>query len=45
MGLDINYCCGQFYDNGANMIGMNSGMKMKILTISPRAFFTMFWQL
>jgi hypothetical protein len=38
--LDINDCRSQDYDNGANMVGMNSGVKMKILAINPRAVFT-----
>jgi predicted esterase len=37
--LDINDCRGQGYDNGANMVGVNSGVKTKILPINPRAFF------
>jgi hypothetical protein len=28
------------YDNGANVVGVNSGVKMKILAINPRPFFT-----
>ncbi|GFT25970.1 hypothetical protein TNCV_2712521 [Trichonephila clavipes] len=34
-------CREQGYDNdGANIIGMNSGVKTRILNINPRAFFT-----
>jgi hypothetical protein len=40
LGLDTNDCHGQGYDNGANMVGMNSNIKRKILAINPRAFFT-----
>jgi hypothetical protein len=40
LGLNINDFCGQGYDNGANMVGMNSGVKTKILAINPRAVFT-----
>jgi hypothetical protein len=36
LGLNTNECHGQGYDNGANMVGV----KMKILAINPRAFFT-----
>lgn len=39
-GLDIQNCRGQGYDNGANMVGINSGVKTRILNINPRAFFT-----
>lgn len=38
--LDIQDCRGQGYDNGANMVGINSGVKTRILNINPRAFFT-----
>lgn len=39
-GLDIQNCRGQGYDNGANMVGINKGVKTRILNINPRAFFT-----
>ncbi|GFV12938.1 zinc finger MYM-type protein 1 [Trichonephila clavipes] len=39
-GLDDQNCRGQGYDNGANMIGINSGVKTQILNLNPRAFFT-----
>jgi hypothetical protein len=29
---------GQGYDDGADMVGVNSGVKTKILAINPRAF-------
>lgn len=38
--LNIQDCRGQGYDNGANMVGVNSGVKTRILNINPRAFFT-----
>jgi hypothetical protein len=38
--LHINDCHSQGYDNGANMVGVNSGVKTKILAINPRVFFT-----
>jgi hypothetical protein len=40
LGLDVNDCRGQDYDNGVNMVGVYSGVKTKILTINPKAFFT-----
>lgn len=40
IGLDIQNCRGQGYDNGANMAGINKGVKTRILYIHPRAFFT-----
>jgi hypothetical protein len=40
LGLDKNDCCGQCHDNEANMVGMNSDVKTKILAINPSAFFT-----
>jgi hypothetical protein len=41
LGLDINDCRGrQGYDNGANIVSVNSGVKAKIIAINPRAFFT-----
>jgi hypothetical protein len=39
-GLDINDYRSQGYDNGANMIGVNSHIKKKILAINPKALFT-----
>ncbi|GFV65115.1 zinc finger MYM-type protein 1 [Trichonephila clavipes] len=39
-GLDIQNCRGQGYDNGANMVGINKGVRTRILNINPRAFFT-----
>lgn len=33
-------CYGQGYDNGAKMVGVNSGVKTKISTINPRFFCT-----
>ncbi|GFX95947.1 zinc finger MYM-type protein 1 [Trichonephila clavipes] len=39
-GLDIQNCPGQGYDNGANMVGVNKGVRTRILNINPRAFFT-----
>jgi hypothetical protein len=38
LGLDIKDCRGQGYDSGANMVGVNSGVKTKILVISPTAY-------
>ncbi|GBP13472.1 hypothetical protein EVAR_4221_1 [Eumeta japonica] len=38
--LNIQDCRGQGYDNGANMVGVNTGVKTRILNINPRAFFT-----
>jgi hypothetical protein len=40
LGLNIDDCCDQVYDNGANMVGVNLSVKAKILAINPRAFFT-----
>ncbi|GFW66528.1 zinc finger MYM-type protein 1 [Trichonephila clavipes] len=39
-GLDIQNCRGQGYDNGANRVGINKGVRTRILNINPRAFFT-----
>ncbi|GFV55748.1 zinc finger MYM-type protein 1 [Trichonephila clavipes] len=39
-GLDIENCRGQGYDNDANMVGINKGVRTRILNINPRAFFT-----
>ncbi|GFU62434.1 zinc finger MYM-type protein 1 [Trichonephila clavipes] len=38
-GLDIENCRGQGYDNHANMVGINKGVRTRILNINPRAFF------
>ncbi|GFU26318.1 zinc finger MYM-type protein 1 [Trichonephila clavipes] len=38
--LNIQNCRGQGYDNGANMVGINKGVRTRILNINPRAFFT-----
>ena len=34
-GLDIQNCQGQGYDNGANMVGINKGVRTRILSINP----------
>ncbi|GFX77011.1 zinc finger MYM-type protein 1 [Trichonephila clavipes] len=39
-GLDIQNCRSQVYDNGANMVGTNSGVETRILNINPLEFFT-----
>lgn len=39
LGIPIEYCRGQGYDNGANMKGCNSGVQKRILEINPKAFF------
>lgn len=39
LGLDINDCRGQGYDNGANMKGQNQGVQAHILRLNPRAYF------
>ncbi|GFW88722.1 zinc finger MYM-type protein 1 [Trichonephila clavipes] len=39
-GLDIQNCRGQGYDNGANMVGINKGVRTRILNINPKEFFT-----
>ncbi|GFY10860.1 zinc finger MYM-type protein 1 [Trichonephila clavipes] len=39
-GLDIQNCRGQRYDNGANMVGINKGVRTRIFNINLRAFFT-----
>ncbi|GFV02063.1 uncharacterized protein TNCV_3479901 [Trichonephila clavipes] len=39
-GLDIQNCRGQGYNNGANIVGVNSGVKTRILNINPTVFFT-----
>lgn len=38
-GLDMNNCRGQGYDNGANMVGKNTGIQSRVLLQFPRAFF------
>jgi hypothetical protein len=43
LSLDINDCRGHGYDNGANMGGVNSGVKSKILAISPTAILYSVW--
>lgn len=40
LGLDINDCRGQGYDNGSNMRGDYSGVKTRILSVNSLAFFT-----
>ena len=40
LDLDIKYCRGQGYDNGANMKGCNTGLQTQILKMNPLAFFT-----
>ncbi|GFV55546.1 52 kDa repressor of the inhibitor of the protein kinase [Trichonephila clavipes] len=44
-GLDIQNCCGQGYDNGANMVGINSRVKTLILNINPRECSSHSWNL
>ncbi|GFT40466.1 zinc finger MYM-type protein 1 [Trichonephila clavipes] len=39
-GLDIENCRGQGYDNDVNMVGINTGVRTRILNINPRTFFT-----
>ncbi|GFT63879.1 zinc finger MYM-type protein 1 [Trichonephila clavipes] len=39
-GLDIENCRGQGYDNGANMVGINSGVKTRILNRNPKVLST-----
>ena len=39
LGLNINECRGQGYDNGVNMKGLNQGVQAHILRLSPRAYF------
>ncbi|GFX59426.1 hypothetical protein TNCV_4793621 [Trichonephila clavipes] len=39
-GLDIQNCRGQGYNNGANMVGINSGVKTRILNRNPLPIFT-----
>jgi hypothetical protein len=40
LGLDIENCRGQGYDNGSNMKGDYKGVKSRILAENPLAFFT-----
>lgn len=39
LGLSINNCRGQGYDNGSNMKGKHSGMQNRIRLLEPRAFY------
>ena len=39
LGIDIQNCRGQGYDNGANMKGKNNGVQAHILNVNPRAFY------
>ncbi|GFU83061.1 zinc finger MYM-type protein 1 [Trichonephila clavipes] len=39
-GLDIQNSRRQGFDNGANMVGINKGVRTRILNVNPRAFFT-----
>ncbi|KAK0152965.1 Zinc finger MYM-type protein 1 [Merluccius polli] len=39
LGLDINDCRGQGYDNGANMKGLRQGVQAHVLHLNPRAYF------
>ena len=40
LGLKLEDCRGQGYDNGANMKGHKSGVQARILDMNPLAFFT-----
>jgi hypothetical protein len=40
LGLNIDDCRGQGYDNGANMKGKNEGVQAHTLRENSRAFFT-----
>lgn len=40
LGLNIDDCRGQGYDNGANMKGKNQGVQAHIMRTNSRAFFT-----
>jgi hypothetical protein len=40
LGLNIDDCRGQGYDNGANMKGKHEGVQAHILRADSRAFFT-----
>jgi hypothetical protein len=39
--LDMNSCCSQGYDNGANMIGKHKGVRTRSNNLYPRAFFSL----
>ena len=39
-GLNIQNYRGQGYDNSAILVGINKGVRIRILNINPRAFFT-----
>ncbi|KAF0717433.1 zinc finger MYM-type protein 1-like, partial [Aphis craccivora] len=41
--IDIADCCGQGYDNGANMVGQYKGVQSRILNQNPRALFMPCW--
>jgi hypothetical protein len=37
--INLIDCCGQAYDNGANMVGRHQGVQSRILSENPRTFF------
>ncbi|XP_043931498.1 zinc finger MYM-type protein 1-like [Protopterus annectens] len=39
LGVPLENCRGQGYDNGSNMKGKHSGVQARILALNPRAFF------
>uniref|UniRef100_A0A8C9Y5M1 HAT C-terminal dimerisation domain-containing protein n=1 Tax=Sander lucioperca TaxID=283035 RepID=A0A8C9Y5M1_SANLU len=39
LGLDVEKCRGQAYDNGSNMQGKNSGVQKRVLDINKKALF------
>ena len=39
MGLDIQNCKGQGYDNGANMAGKKNGVQKRVLELNAQACF------
>ena len=39
LGLDVEKCRGQSYDNGSNMRGKNSGVQKRVLDINKKALF------
>ncbi|XP_051959987.1 zinc finger MYM-type protein 1-like [Xyrauchen texanus] len=39
LGLDVEKCRGQAYDNGSNMRGKNSGVQKRVLDINQKALF------
>ncbi|GFY26040.1 zinc finger MYM-type protein 1 [Trichonephila clavipes] len=39
-GLDIQNCRGHVHDNSTNMVGINKGVRTRIININPRTFFT-----